>query len=137
MFKFLKSETFELLKYSFGLGSKIFTVIVLMNGASAWFSGEFNANYVRLLDQFGTVVSCVIVTLIYEKVKRKFWFRILISYLAMLVWNILFRMIFGVVIDGEVTFANFVNTAISSTVIYVVVAIIVLVVEARKANDPK
>ncbi|MCL2620009.1 MAG: hypothetical protein FWD97_03625 [Defluviitaleaceae bacterium] len=137
MFKFLKSETFELLKYSFGLGSKIFTVSILINTANAWFAGNFDANYVRLMNQFGIVVSCVIVTLIYEKVKGKFWTRILASYLAMLVWNMLFRLTFGIVIHGGVTLVVLLNLAISSTIIYVVVMIIVLVVEARKASDPK
>ena len=129
----MQSEAFALLKYSFGLGSKIFTAVVLINAVSAWFAGNFDTNYERLINQFTIIISCVAVTFIYEKIKGKFWIKVLISYLAMLAINMLFVLLLGILNDGA-TLEDYINTAVVSTGFYIIVTGIVLFIEAKKTE---
>ena len=129
-----KSENWELLKYAFGMGSKIFTVMVMINAVNAWFAGELDANYMRLLNQFAIVLTCVAVVFIFEKLRKKVWLKIAISYSAMLVLGLFFTWIVGLMGDGA-TLDNFLNNMAASTVIYVIALIASLVIEHRQNGE--
>ncbi|MCL2236063.1 MAG: hypothetical protein FWB98_06465 [Defluviitaleaceae bacterium] len=129
-----KGENWELLKYAFGMGSKIFTVMVMVNAVNAWFAGEIDANYMRVFNQFAIVLVCIAVVFLFEKLKSKMWLKIVASYSAMLALSSLFTWIVGLMGEGT-TSADFLRSIMTNTIIYVIVFIVSLVIEHKEKGE--
>ena len=104
----LQSETFGLLSYSYKLGSRFFTGVLIFIGASSLIAGNFDIDFLYPMLSILFIASCAIVVFVNRKIKAKLRIKICISFGLMIALGILFSLFYVCLFD-EVMVIVFIN----------------------------
>jgi len=122
--KFFESENWELLKYGFGLASKIFLVGTIVSMIFSFFDGSLGDGQIQLFANLSIILICVASVFVFERMKVKMWLRYVVSYSVLLAVMIGFVWLVGRWVGDVLTFASYLESIIFASVIFIIVVMI-------------